>query len=211
MTKVKICGITNREDAEKAYELGADFIGFIFAEKSSRRINPEAAQKIIAKLPKELPKVGLFLNQDLGEVMRTAKDCAIDIIQLHGDEDPHYCESLKREFRIIKVFKIKDTLSAPGPKGYEDVDYYLFDTYVKDVDGGTGVSFNWDILRGKEFEKPIFLAGGLTPLNVTEAISVASPYAVDVTSGVERSCGKKDHKLLKEFIDNAKKAKKETR
>ncbi|NQU95265.1 MAG: phosphoribosylanthranilate isomerase [Candidatus Omnitrophica bacterium] len=206
MTKVKICGITNKEDAKKALEFGADFLGFIFFDDSPRKIDPSDAQAIIDSLPKNVQKVGLFLNQDHHSIVSTAKMCWIDYLQLHGDESPGDCKELRKDFKIIKSFKVKDESSIAGIDKYEDVDHYLFDTYVKGMPGGTGISFNWDILKGKKFKKPIFLAGGLTPENVSEAIKKVSPYAVDVASGVEKSPGVKNHKLLKEFIENAKKA-----
>ena len=206
MVKVKICGITKAPDALKAREFGADFVGFIFFKESLRTIDSLLAQKIIESLPKDLLKVGLFLNQDASCVSKIAKQCHLDILQLHGDETPEYCKSLHKDFKIIKAFKVKDKKSIESVSTYTDVDFYLFDTYVKGLPGGTGKTFNWDILREKSFKKPIFLAGGLTPGNVGEAIRKLSPYAVDVASSVETSPGKKDYKLLKEFIDNAKKA-----
>ena len=205
MIKVKICGITGLRDALKAHELGADFVGFIFFEKSPRRVDPADARVIIEDLPKDILKVGLFLNQDPENVRSIAKRCHLDLLQLHGNEDPAYCKKLKKDFEIIKSFKVKDATSIKDVDKYDIVDYYLFDTYVKGTPGGTGKSFNWDILKGKVFKKPVFIAGGLMPENVRAAISKISPYAVDVASGVEKSPGKKDYKLLKEFIDNAKK------
>ena len=206
MPKVKICGITDLRDALKAYELGADFVGFIFFDQSPRKTEKEHARVIIEDLPKELPKVGLFFNQDIEYVRKTAKECHIDIVQLHGDERPDYCKSLRKDFKVIKSFKVKDEESIKNIDKYEDVDWYLFDKYVKDVPGGTGLKFDWDILKGKNFKKPVFLAGGLKPENVKEAVLKVAPFAVDVASGVEKSPGKKDYKLLKEFIENAKKA-----
>jgi len=206
MVKVKICGITELDDALKAHELGADLVGFIFFEKSPRKVDPAYARTIIKRLPADLLKVGLFLNQHSGTVKAIAEGCRLNVLQLHGDEKPDYCEGLRKEFKIIKSFKVRDPSSVVGVNSYKDsVDYYLFDTYVKGMPGGTGRNFNWDILKGKAFKKPIFLAGGLTPKNVGDAVRKVAPYAVDVASGVEKSPGKKDHKLLKEFIDNAKK------
>jgi len=206
MVKIKICGITKLQDALKAHEFGADFVGFIFFENSPRKIDNECARCIVEVLPKGLLKVGLFFNQDLKKVKDTAKMCHLDVLQLHGDETPDYCERLKKYFKIIKAFKVKDASSIEATDHYDSVDYYLFDTYAKGIPGGTGKSFNWDILEGRDFRKPIFLAGGLTPKNVAKAIKKVAPYAVDVASGVEKSPGKKDYRLLKEFIDNAKNA-----
>ena len=205
MVKVKICGFTDLRDALKACELGADYLGFIFFNESPRTVESEHARVIIEDLPSEIPKVGLFFNQEIDYVRKTAKQCHIDILQLHGDEKPDYCANLRKDFKVIKSFKVKDEASIKDVNKY-DVDWYLFDRYVKNMPGGTGLSFNWDILSGKNFKSPIFLAGGLNPKNVKEAVEKVSPYAVDVASGVEKSPGKKDYKLLKEFIDNAKKA-----
>jgi phosphoribosylanthranilate isomerase len=206
MVKVKICGITNTEDALKAHELGADFVGFIFFEASPRKIKPENAHSIIKALPKGLSKVGLFLGQDAGTVRAIAERCELDFLQLHGYESPEYCRSLAVEFKIIKSFRMGHLPKGVSMNDYDDAcHYYLFDTYVKGVPGGTGKTFNWKLLRKVPFKKPIFVAGGLKPENVREAIMEVQPYAVDVASGVEASPGKKDHKLLKEFIDNAKK------
>jgi len=206
MVKVKICGITELADALKAHELGADFVGFIFFEKSPRKIKPTQACSIIEDLPRDLLKVGLFLGQDAGTVRAIAERCHLDFLQLHGNESPEYSSRLGKDFKIIKSFKVKDLSTIDDVDNYKDsVDYYLFDTYVKDMPGGTGKIFDWGILKGKPFNKPIFLAGGLTPENVGEAVRRVRPYAVDVASGVEKSPGKKDYKLLKEFIDNAKK------
>jgi phosphoribosylanthranilate isomerase len=206
MVKVKVCGITELEDALKAHESGADFLGFIFFEKSPRKIKPEDARLIIEGLPKEALKVGLFLNQDADTVRTMADRCRLDFLQLHGNETPEYCSRLRKAFKVIKSFKVKGLSTIEGVDNYRDsADYYLFDTYVKDMPGGTGKSFDWDILKDRPFSKPIFLAGGLTPENVSEAVRKVQPYAVDVASGVEKSPGKKDYKLLKEFIDNAKK------
>lgn len=207
MVKVKICGITDLKDALKAHEFGADFVGFIFFEKSPRKVDPAYIRTIIKRLPKDLLKVGLFLNQHSDIVKKIAEDCRLDFLQLHGDENPGYCGPLGKKFKIIKSFKVRNPSSIlEEMRDYKDiVDYYLFDTYIKGIPGGTGINFDWDILKGKAFEKPIFLAGGLTPKNVGEAIRKVRPYAVDVASGVETSPGKKNYKLLKEFIDNAKK------
>lgn len=205
MARVKICGITNVPDALAAHELGADFLGFIFFEKSPRRLDAAEARLIIRELPEDAVKVGLFLDQEIGAVRRAAERCGLDFLQLHGSEDPGYAARLKKDFRIIKSFRVRDKSSVEKTGDYANsADYYLFDTYVKGMPGGTGKSFDWDILKDAPFKKPIFLAGGLTPQNVREAIEKVAPYAVDVASGVEKSPGRKDRKLLKEFIENAK-------
>jgi len=206
MVKVKICGMTELRDALKAHELGADMVGFVFFKNSPRVVDPDHARVIIEDLPKELLKVGLFLDQPLDEVRATAKKCHLDLIQLHGTESDSYSKDLKKYFKIIKSFRIKDEEGFGNVEHYENADYYLFDNYVKGMPGGTGKIFDWSLMSGKSFSKPFFLAGGLNPGNVKRAIEKVSPYAVDVASGVEKSPGKKDYKRLKEFIDNAKKA-----
>ena len=205
MTKVKICGITELRDGLKAHELGADFLGFIFFEQSPRKMDPNHARVIIEDLPKDVLKVGLFLDQDIKEVAEIAKKCHLDMLQLHGNESDEYCRELKKDFKITKTFRIENEKSLAKVNNYKDVDFYLFDTFVTGIPGGTGKTFDWNLLIGKKFDKPFFLAGGLNPVNVGEAVSKVQPYAVDVASGVEKAPGKKDYKRVKEFIENAKK------
>lgn len=205
MTKVKICGMTSLEDAMKAHALGADMAGFIFFEKSPRRIEPEKARAIIEGLPRDLLKVGLFLDQDLEFVRKCAGRCRLDMLQLHGEESADYCGEIRKDFTIIKTFRIKEKADLGNINSYgESADFYLFDTFVEGVPGGTGKTFDWSLLGGAVLSRPIFLAGGLNPGNVKKAIEKTRPYAVDAASGVERSPGIKDYKLMKEFIENAK-------
>ncbi len=195
---IKICGITDIEDALKAVELGADALGFVFYEKSPRKITKEKAKEIIDSLPKEVVKVGLFVDELEEKVNEIASYCNFDILQFHGDETPDYCKKFPQ--KIIKAFRIKDKESLVNIPKYE-VDYYLLDTYSEVAPGGTGKTFNWDLAReAKKFGRPIILSGGLNPKNIVEALKKVSPFGVDVSSGVEVSPGKKDHKKLKEFI-----------
>lgn len=200
MTKVKICGLTNLDDALKAEDLGADFLGFIFFKNSPRHISPDSIRDIIENLHGSAQKVGLFCDQDVNFVRVQADNCRLDLIQLHGNESPDYTETLRKDIRIIKSFKIKKNFDFGILQRYEKADFYLFDTYKEGMPGGTGVSFDWGMLEGKSFNKPIFLAGGLRPNNVKKAIEAVRPFAVDVASGIEKSPGKKDHRLLEEFI-----------
>lgn len=198
MTWIKICGITDIEDALKAVELGADALGFVFYEKSPRKITKEKAKEIISFLPKEVVKVGLFVDELEEKVSEIASYCNFDILQFHGDETPDYCKKFPQ--KTIKAFRIKDKESVANIPKYE-VDYYLLDAYSKAMPGGTGRTFNWDLAReAKKFGRPIILSGGLNPKNIVEALERVSPFGVDVSSGVESSPGKKDHKKLKEFI-----------
>lgn len=204
MAKVKICGLTNLDDALAAEELGADYLGFIFFTKSPRRIYHEKALDIIVNLKGRAKKVGLFYNQEIEFVKKTAGMCRLDLCQLHGDESPEYVDQFKGEFGVIKSFKIKEGFDFSILEKYKNADYFLFDTFKEGVPGGTGTAFDWDLIAGREFIKPIFLAGGLKPGNVREAAAKINPFAVDVASGVEISPGVKDHKLLAEFINAAK-------
>lgn len=202
MTWIKICGITNIEDALKVVELGADALGFVFYEKSPRKTTKEKAKEIISSLPKEVVKVGLFVDELEERVNEITSYCNFDILQFHGDETPDYCKKFPQ--KIIKAFRIKDKESLVNIPKYE-VDYYLLDAYSQVAPGGTGRTFNWELaIEAKKFERPIILSGGLNPENIIEAIEKVSPFGVDVSSGVESSPGKKDHKKLKEFITKVK-------
>ncbi len=217
MVKVKICGLTNREDAVKAYELGADYLGFIFVEGTIRY--REDLKDVILSLPDELKKraqpVGLFKDEDLEKVTETALACDIGYLQLHGDESPSYCrdlkEALKGSVKIMKVFKVKEEVLPVKYHildDYVDADFFVFDAFHVELAGGAGVKFGEEVLmkEREKIKKPFFVAGGLTPGNVSSLIKKLRPYGVDVSSGVEKSPGRKDEKLLKEFIENAKKS-----
>jgi phosphoribosylanthranilate isomerase len=193
MTKVKCCGITNLNDALRAVELGADAIGFVFS-KSPRKISPIKVKKIIKKLPPWISTVGVFVNEDIGTVRRTAEQCNLDWIQLHGEESPSYCRSLNK--KIIKV--IKNNIEIIPNYNVAGI---LLDTFVTNVPGGTGKTYDWALaVKAKKYGKPIILAGGLTSKNVKKAIKIVSPYGVDVSSGIEKNKGKKDYKKMKDFI-----------
>jgi len=197
MTRIKICGLTNLGDALSAVELGADALGFVFAE-SPRRISPQRAAGIIDSLPPFLTCVGLFVDESPGAVRKIIEECRLDVLQFHGNESPDYCRQFR--IKIIKAFGIKNENSLQVIPHYQ-VDAYLLDTYGEGTPGGTGESFNWDLaLRAREFGRPIILAGGLDVDNVAEAIGKVRPYGVDVSTGVEAEPGKKDHKKMKEFI-----------
>ncbi len=205
MVYIKVCGITNLEDAFLVAELGANAIGFVFAP-SSRKVEPEIAQEIIRKLPPSIDKVGVFVNEDETKVKEIASFCFLNSLQFHGEEDPIYCLNFAPNFKgkIIKAFRIKeyDSLKSILEKVKEfQVDAYLLDTYDKEVYGGTGKTFNWDIaVEVKRLGKPVILSGGLNPQNITEAIEKVKPYGVDVSSGVETFPGKKDPDKLRAFI-----------
>ncbi len=201
MIRVKICGITNRDDALHAVEAGADALGFVFHAASPRGISPEEAAGIIASLPPFVQAVGLFVNADIDFVNETSDLCRLDIVQLHGDEPPDFCDLVSR--RVIKVFRVKNITSLDPMKEYR-VAGYLLDAWSPGAYGGTGIAFNWEVAEIAKQYGPIILAGGLTPDNVRQAVERVNPFGVDVSSGVESSPGKKDPAKVQAFIRHAK-------
>jgi phosphoribosylanthranilate isomerase len=201
MTKVKICGITNIEDALQAVQAGADALGFVFFEKSPRFVEPEGAAAIIAGLPPLVQVVGLFVNAPLDLVNTTADRCGLDLVQLHGEESPSYCDSVRR--RVMKAFRVRGMESLTTMADYR-VAGYLLDAYSPHSYGGTGERFDWDCAVSAKGHGPIILAGGLDPDNVAAAVAKVAPFAVDVSSGVESSPGHKDPEKVTNFIKNAK-------
>ncbi|MBI3306237.1 MAG: phosphoribosylanthranilate isomerase [Candidatus Omnitrophica bacterium] len=208
MTRVKICGNTNVQDAKLAVSLGADYLGFIFTE-SKRRIDPAMASEIIGNISGFKNFVGVFCNQPKTEVKRIASKLGLKILQFHGDETARYCQYFINEgFEVIKTFHIKDAMSLKRIDEY-NVTSYLFDTYSKDAKGGTGIPFDWKLIGDRPFvHEKLFIAGGLNIQNVAEVIDKIHPFAVDVASGVEKSPGQKDPQLLEQFIHLAKGEKK---
>ena len=199
MVKIKICGITNHQDASMAVALGVDALGFIFAQ-SPRQVTPEKAQDIVSTLPPFVQTVGVFVNEDPGRIKEVMQRCSLDLIQLHGDETPNVCNELMPH--SIKAFQLKSESSLEKIRPYcGKTRAFLFDTYSKDKRGGTGETFDWDLaIKGKELGVPVILSGGLNPSNIGKAISTVMPYAVDVNSGIEESPGKKDPVLMKELV-----------
>ena len=202
-TKVKICGITNLADAQVAAEAGADAIGFIFHEKSPRLVSLETAAEISRQLPPFVLRVGVFVNAPEEFVLRAISEVGLTMLQFHGDETPDFCAQFG--LMSMKAFRIRDEKSLEELPKYQ-TDAYLLDAFSATTLGGTGEKFNWDLaVEAQKFGKPIFLAGGLTPENVADAIRKVRPFAVDVSSGVEISAGKKDRAKVKAFIAAAKK------
>ena len=200
MVKVKICGITNLSDALAAVECGADALGFVFTT-SPRRVTPEVAREIADSLPPFICKVGVFVNSDLKKVKQIMASCRLDLVQLHGEEDPDYCATLFP--RAIKVFTAKNMPSEGDLRQYRTAAYML------DIDKGTAFKGSkqtelWQLAHRLGGYGPVILAGGLTPSNVSEAIKIARPYAVDVSSGVESRAGKKDRNKMQDFMTAAK-------
>lgn len=199
MVRVKICGITNLEDALLAADLGAQALGFIFYSKSPRSIKPEAARDIISSLPPLVLSIGVFVDEEAGVVREVAQTVGLDWVQLHGKESPDYCRTLGR--RVIKGFRVQDESSLAVLPDYRDaVQALLLDTYRPGTPGGTGETFDWELARRAQNYGPIILAGGLTAANISQAITVAQPAAVDVASGVEAGPGVKDPEKLRAFF-----------
>lgn len=198
MTRIKICGTTNLVDALVAVEAGADALGFIFVPNTPRYLHPDEAAKIIEELPPFITTVGLFVNAEQHEIHTVANTCSLDAIQLHGEESPELCLSLKR--KVIKAFRVKDEASLSRLCDYH-VSACLLDAYVKGSMGGTGRVFDWNLaVKATQYGR-IILAGGLNPDNIVSAILKVRPYGVDVSSGVEKSPGRKDPAKIKAFID----------
>ncbi|RKY38756.1 MAG: phosphoribosylanthranilate isomerase [Candidatus Omnitrophota bacterium] len=206
MTKVKICGITNLKDAVKAVEWGADALGFIFAH-SPRRIKIEEARRIIKDIPSSVMKVGVFADAPENEVKQIGEDCALDAVQLHGEEDIYYCKRLRMStsFKVIKTFHLREERDIPKIGEFKEIEIICLDTRTGEKIGGTGEVFDWSLAeRARVFGKKIILAGGLNPGNVKEAIRRVKPWMVDVCTGVEKEIGRKDERLMKEFIRKVK-------
>ena len=197
--RIKICGITSEKDALAAADFGADALGFIFAP-SPRRISTERARQIIEVLPPLVQTVGVFVNEDPHRVMSTAAVCGLDILQFHGDEPAAYCGGFKG--RVVKAVRLASRDDLPALSEYSDiVDCLLLDTYVENKIGGTGVTFDWELAVEAKKHGRIILAGGLNPENIDGAIKKVRPYAVDASSGLERSPGVKDHGKMAQFIE----------
>lgn len=200
MTLVKICGLLDADTARVAVEAGADLVGFVFAP-SRRRIEPEAARRIIATLPPSVLSVGVFVDEEPDEVERIADFCGLGVLQFHGRESPEYC----RRFRlpVIKALRVGNTTAELDRAQAYQVWMLLADTLVPGHEGGTGRTFNWSLLTDRNLPLPLILAGGLHGGNVQEAITAVRPYGVDVSSGVETE-GRKDPAKIRDFIKLAK-------
>jgi phosphoribosylanthranilate isomerase len=200
--RVKICGITRREDAELAVELGAWAIGLIFHEPSPRRADLQAAAAIGAEFRRQAEVVGVFVNRELGEVAEIADACSLTMLQLHGDEGPVYCDEIRRRtgLKVMKAARVRDAASLQALNAFRKVDLHMADAHHPDLYGGTGETFDWDLLRGRRSKVPLVLSGGLTPDNVHDAIQAVHPWAVDTASGTEASPGVKDPTKVQAFM-----------
>ncbi len=204
MAKVKICGVTNLEDALAAIFLGADALGFVFYKNSPRYIAPERARNIIKIIPPNIMKIGVFVSAKEGTIKRIARSCRLKALQFHGNESLDFCRKFNG-YKVIKAFRIGNKIGLKDIKRYR-VYAYLFDTYVKSKVGGTGKRFNWRLIKDirEKIKQPIFLSGGLDIKNVKKAIRLIRPDWVDVSSGVEIKPGEKDKNKVRKFIELAK-------
>jgi phosphoribosylanthranilate isomerase len=190
--KVKICGITNWTDARRAVEAGAEFLGFNFYRPSPRYIRPAVARQIIRRLPERIVVVGVFVNEPEETMLAIARRVGLDYLQLHGEESPKLVARVKRKFPVIKAIRVRDSFRPAQLAFFGRASALLLDGFDSSRHGGTGKTFNWNLARRSTGARRVFIAGGLTPENVAEAIHIARPYAVDVCSGVEARPGRKD-------------------
>ena len=203
MVKVKICGITNLKDARDALASGCDALGFVFYRKSPRYIAPFRAKGIIKALPESVIKIGVFADAREKAIKDIAKNCKLDMLQFHGRETPEFCARFKK-YPVIKAFRVKDEINYKDVSRYKTF-AYLFDTFVKSKAGGTGKRFDWNLARdAASLRHPVFISGGLTHLNVREAIESARPDWVDVSTSVEKRPGEKEPGKVKRFLRAAK-------
>ena len=201
MTRVKVCGVTNVDDALLATEHGAWAVGLIFHEPSPRACELPAAEDIGRRLKREEPEVvGVFVNRPLDEVVAIADACALSMLQLHGDEGPAYCDEAARRTgcKVMKAVQVRSKASLTALRAFH-VGYHLVDAHHPDLRGGTGETFDWDLV-GKRRKIPLVLSGGLTPENVGEAIALTRPFAVDSASGTEAEPGRKDPAKVEAFF-----------
>lgn len=202
--RVKFCGITRIEDAREAVRLGAWAIGLNHWSASERRCDPAIAAQISAELRRQVVIAGVFVNATLDEIAKAVEDESLAMVQLHGDEGPDFCRAVAQRTgaKAIKAIRVRSAAEIQAAEAYR-TDLHLFDAHRPGRPGGTGESFDWELVRDRRSRIPAILAGGLTPGNVAKAIEVVRPFAVDVSSGVESSPGVKDHALMAAFAANA--------
>jgi phosphoribosylanthranilate isomerase len=202
--RVKFCGITNLDDAAEAVRLGAWAVGLIHFDASPRRVDPGAAAEVGAAFRRKCEIVGVFVNPELDEVTKAVENAGLTMVQLNGAEGAQFCAEVARRtgVKVIKAIHVASAADVHGAEAFR-TDFHLFDRRGEGLWGGTGESFDWELLRSRRSEVPAILAGGLRPDNVAAAIAVAHPYAVDVASGVEREPGRKDHAAMAAFLEAA--------
>lgn len=195
--RLKICGITNWTDAKRAIAAGADMLGFNFYRPSPRYLSPAKAKRIVAQLPKQIQAVGIFVNEAQDKIAAVAQSVKLHAVQLHGDEPPEQVARIARGWRVIKAFRVRRGFRLATLERYAEAHAFLLDGFSRTARGGTGKTFDWGVaLRAGRYGR-IFLAGGITPENIAQAIASAQPYAVDVCSGAEAKPGKKDAAKLR--------------
>src|ERR671916_2210044 len=202
MVKVKVCGITNPDDARGAADAGADAIGLVFAE-SPRRVGVERAREIAAALPEGVLKVGVFVDAEPGEVLRIAREVGLDYAQLHGDEPPEAVAEIREGgVGVMKALRVRNAEALAAVERY-DTDLFLLDAWSAKVRGGTGVRFDWELAKSLRGRDNILVSGGLGPENVREAIEYFEPYGVDASSSLEDRPGKKNGERVRRFVGAA--------
>jgi phosphoribosylanthranilate isomerase len=202
MVKVKVCGITNREDARLAADAGADAIGLVFAE-SPRRVSVERAREIAAALPEGVLKVGVFVDAEPGEVLRIARVVGLDYAQLHGDEPPEALAEIRDGgVGVMKALRVRNAEALAAVERYE-ADLFLLDAWSAEARGGTGARFDWELAKSLRGRDNIVVSGGLGPENVREAIEYFEPYGVDASSSLEERPGKKNGERVRRFVGAA--------
>ena len=204
--RVKFCGITNLDDGRQAARLGAWAIGLNHHPESPRFCEPQVAAEIGAALKRQLEVVGVFVNPTLGQLAAAAEDEALTMIQLHGDEGPAFCQEAARRTgcKVINALRVRSGADIRVAEAYR-TDFHLLDAHQPGTSGGTGETFDWELLAGRRSDVPLILAGGLTPENVADGVVAARPFAVDVATGVEAEPGVKDHALMAKFVESAQK------
>jgi phosphoribosylanthranilate isomerase len=204
MTKVKVCGITNLADAEHAANHGAWAIGLIHHPDSPRFVQPELAEEIGAALKRRCEIAGVFVNSTLDEVIDAAERENLTLLQFHGEEGPAFCVEAGRRTgaKVIKAMRVTSAADVQAAEAFR-TDFHLFDAYWHGIHGGTGESFDWDLVAKRHSKVPMVLAGGLTAENVAGAVELVKPFAVDVVSGVEAEPGRKDHAKVEAFLEAA--------
>ena len=211
MTFIKICGITNVDDALAAVAAGADALGFNFYKPSPRYVTPQAAREIVARLPLSMLTVGVFVNEESPQSVRNiANEAGVTALQLHGDEPPEYCRELGKDRYVIKTFAVAHDFDVRKIQPYEveEVEAIMLDTKHNSLRGGTGRVFDWSVAKEvNEFVPKLFLAGGLSPENIEEAIATVRPYAVDACSALEDEPGRKNRERMRAFVEMARSVK----
>jgi phosphoribosylanthranilate isomerase len=202
--RIKFCGITRLEDAREAARLGAWAVGINHWAETPRRCDPEVAAAIGAELRRRLEVVGVFVDSPLDEIARAVEDESLTMVQLHGSEGPVFCREVARRTGcpVIKAMRVRSGADIQAAEAYRTA-YHLLDAHRAGSPGGTGESFEWDLIAGRRSKVPLILAGGLRPDNVAAAIAAARPFAVDTASGTESAPGIKDHSLMAAFAEHA--------